>query len=66
MDEDDRIKLAEMYKNLDCLSDETKEFMINDVLDDYEPEDCESLDQIEEEEIYSTLEDDEDDDKYGY
>lgn len=62
MDEDDRIKLAELYKNLDCLSDETKEFMINDVLDDYEPEDCESLDQIEEE-IYSTLEDD---DKYEY
>lgn len=65
MDEDDRIKLAELYKNLDCLSDETKEFMINDVLDDYEPEDCESLDQIEEE-ISSTLEDDEDDDKYEY
>lgn len=62
MDEDDRIKLAEMYKNLDCLSDETKEFMINDVLDDYEPEDCESLDQIDED-IYSTPEDD---DKYEY
>lgn len=62
MDEDDRIKLAEMYKNLDCLSDETKEFMINDILDDYEPEDCESLDQIDED-IYSTPEDD---DKYEY
>ena len=65
MDEDDRIKLAELYKNLDCLSDETKEFMINDVLDDYEPEDCESLDQIDED-IYSTPEDDEDDDNYEY
>ena len=65
MDEDDRIKLAEVYKNLDCLSDETKEFMINDLLDDYEPEDCESLDQIDED-IYSTPEDDEDDDNYEY